>query len=58
MKMRMSTRRLEALISVACRGCADLEIEDDPETRAELRAAEEAIWYLAEWLREMKALRS
>ena len=59
MKMRMSTRRLEALINVACMGSAVLEDEDDnPETRARLRAAEEAIWYLGEWLKEMKALRS
>ncbi len=56
-KMRMSVRRLEALRSVAIRGLDDMEIEDDPdqypEVRAELRAAQEAIWYLTEWLKEM-----
>lgn len=58
--MRMSIRRLEALISCAVRGMTDLEddAEHDAEVRAEMQAAQEGIWYLHEWLDKMKEAKS
>jgi hypothetical protein len=56
----MSTRRLEALINVAIRGLSETEdLAEDPflshSYKPEVQAAQEAIWYLNEWLEEMKA---
>lgn len=60
--MRMSVRRLEALISCAGRGIDEIETDDndcnDPKVMAEIQAAREALWYLHEWLREMKKVES
>ena len=62
MRMRMSVRRLEALISCAGRGIEEIEADDNvcnySEVVAEIQAAREALWYLHEWLREMKKVES
>ena len=58
MKMRMSVRRLEALIHVAGLGYDEMETSEDFDNKPKLRAAQEAMWYLHEWLREIKEVKS
>jgi hypothetical protein len=49
--MRLSTRRLEALIQAARRGIDEWEAEDDDEMNGDIEAALEGLDYLHEILR-------
>jgi hypothetical protein len=46
--MRLSARRLEALIEAAGRGIDEWEAEDDDETNGDIEAAREGLRYLYE----------
>ena len=50
--MRLSTRRLEALILAAGRGIDEWEAEDDSSTSGDIEAALEGVDYLHEILRK------
>lgn len=60
--MKMSKRRLDALIAAAARGIDEMEFdlddaadEDRPEMRREIEAAYEGLDYLIAWRSEMDA---
>jgi hypothetical protein len=57
----MSKRRLEALCRAASVGIDELEVSANDrglETTDEMEAAQEGLWYLHQWLKEMNEVAS